>query len=260
MSDTLFHMWGRFRKNIIDSHTFYVEQAQKKLLSQFQNVEEEADKFGDEWLKNTSHLFDPERHDPGDFYEQAYEESINFYEMLDDMHSRTLLSIVAGMFHEWEKQLRSWTLKEVSNWQNGEEVKKAICKTNFKSIIDLFESLGWPIQTKSYYASLNKCRLVVNAFKHGEGDALAEIRKSYPELLVGLENDNLDFIEYSDHTDLKIEITHIDEFSNAITAFWEDVPEYIINQGEYENIPKWFEKAYKKDANNSNSNTEKAAS
>mgnify|MGYP000451076206 CR=1 FL=1 len=260
MGDTLFHMWGPFRKNIIDSHTFYVEQAQQRLLSQFQNVEQEADKYGAEWLENTSHLFDPERDDPGDFYQQAYEESISFYEMLDNMRNRTRLSVVAGMFHEWEKQLRSWTLKEITNWQNGEEVKKAVWKANFKDIIDLFENLGWPITTKKYYASLNKCRLVVNAFKHGNGDALEEIRRSYPELLVGLESDNLAYIEYSDHTDLKIETTHIDEFSTAITAFWKDVPEYIINKGEYENIPKWFEKAYKKDANNTHSETRKAAS
>ena len=79
--DTLFHMWNRFREKLIAEHNFYMEQAKKRLLSQFENLEEESDRYSEEWLAKTSHHFDPDRHDPGDFYEQAYEEGIEFYQM-----------------------------------------------------------------------------------------------------------------------------------------------------------------------------------
>ena len=85
MTDTLFHMWGRFRQSLIDGHNFYLEQAQKRLLSQFNNIEDEAEKYAEEWLEKVGSHFDPDRHDPSDFYEQAHEESIAFYQMLDDL-------------------------------------------------------------------------------------------------------------------------------------------------------------------------------
>lgn len=247
MSHTLFHMWGRYREQIIKNHNFYVEQAKVRLLSQFDEIEKEADEHGERWLESTNHLFDPERHDPGDFYEQAYEESISHYQMLDDMRNRTRLSVVAGMFHEWDKQLRGWVSKEISHWNRGDELKNRIWAVNFNDLIDLFEDLGWSIKSRGYYSILNKYRLVVNAYKHGNGAALNEIKASYPEFFVGLSGDDFGCLEYMDYADLIIEDKHIHEFSEAVIDFWKGVPEYIQNKSEYENLPKWFEKAYSKD-------------
>ncbi len=53
----------------------------------------------------------------------------------------------------------------------------------FEGLIDLFEGVGWQIRSKDYYVPLNRCRLVVNAYKHGDGVALEEIKKDHPEFL-----------------------------------------------------------------------------
>ena len=108
-----FQMWGPFRKQLVKAHTFYVEQAKKRLLTRFENIEEEAQAEMDTWLQETSHLFDPERHDPSDFYEQANDVGIEFYELLTEMRDRTRLSVIAGMYHEWDKQLRDWLWREI---------------------------------------------------------------------------------------------------------------------------------------------------
>lgn len=252
MTDTLFHMWSRFREKLIAEHEFYMEQAQKRLLSQFENLEEEAHKYANEWLDQVSHHFDPERHDPSDFYEQAYEEGIKFHLMLSAMHNRTRLSVTAGIFHEWEKQLRSWILKEISHWYRGQHLKGALCKASLPELVEFLEAFGWPIQTKNYYRSLDRCRLVVNVYKHGNGDALEDIKKLYPEFFGVIEGDNDDFSDYADHSDLIIEHAHIIEFSDAIVEFWKDVPEYIANQKTSFDVPKRFQKAYQKDIENQN--------
>ncbi len=210
------------------------------MLSQFQNIGEESEKYADEWLNKAGQYFDPDRHDSGDFEEQAYFESIEFYQMLEDMLNRTRLSIVAGIFHEWEKQLKTWIVQESRHWpwHCGDETKKAIWKANFGDVTALFESIGWLIRDKSYCNSLNKCRLVVNAYKHGSGSALEEIKADYPEFLP--------CFYYVDHTHLKVDETHITEFSDSIIAFWNDVPEYIWPQDNL-NIPNWLKKALTKD-------------
>jgi len=179
----LFQMWGPFRQSLIDSHLFYVEQARKRLLSQFNDIEREADRAAEEWLEQHSHRFDPDRHDPGAFYEAANDAGIEFYQLLCDMRDRTRLSVVAGIFHEWDKQLRDWLVREVRHWHRGDAVVSKIWTVDFGKIADLLESLGWNIRGEEYFNKLDACRLVVNVYKHGEGKSLADLKKNYPEYL-----------------------------------------------------------------------------
>lgn len=250
MTYALFHMWQPFRLQLIEGHKFYIEQAQKRLLSQFHNIDEEANQYGEEWLNKAGKYFDPERHDPADFYEQANDEGIGFALMLVEMHNRTCLSVVAGFYHEWEKQLKSWMLKEIQHWHSGDEVKEVIWRANFGQIVDFFEAFEWRIQSKDYYKCLDRCRLVTNAYKHGDGNSFNDIKSMHPEFVSTFTTAEPLHLEYADHTDLQINDSHISEFSSAIIDFWKDVPEYIY-QKESQNVPNWFGKAYEKDQSNS---------
>ena len=162
----LFQMWGPYRKSLIASHEFYVTQANKRLLAQFEDIEAEAEKASDEWLNDNSHRFDLDRHDPGDFYEQAGDVGIQFYQMLSDMNDSTRLSVVAGMYHEWDKQLRDWMIREIMHWHRGDNVESKVWGVDFGKIAELFASLGWDIHAHGYFKYLDACRLVVNVYKH----------------------------------------------------------------------------------------------
>ena len=254
MTKHLFNIWEPFRQNLIARHQFYIEQATKRLLSQFPNIEQEATEYEEKYLEKISQHFDPDKHDEGDLYEEVENEGMEFYEMLEDMLSRTRLSVIAGMYHEWEKQLKDWMTGEIIKWHTGQEVKKAVWKVNFPNTIDFLEACGWSIRTKDYYQSLDRCRLVVNVYKHGDGDSLDDIKEQYPEFIESSGNDEYRPLElkYSDFTNLVIKEEHIEEFSNAIIAFWKDVPTNIFVEDSII-FPKWFEKARKKDCEEANS-------
>lgn len=247
--DVLFQMWEPFRQSLIAGHLFYVEQARKRLLSQFDDIDAEADRAAADWLQNNSHRFDPDRHDPGDFEERAYEEAIEFHGLMTDLRVQTQLSVVAGMFHEWEKQLRNWLVREIQHWHRGDKVKQAVWKTNLGNIFNLLEGLGWNVRSTTYFPILDACRLVVNVYKHGEGDSLVELKQKYPEYLddplrhvgeLSLDADHLD------HTHLKVTDAQIQAFSDAIVSFWSGVPENIFYE-EKNTIPDWFERAMNQD-------------
>lgn len=153
------------------------------MLSQFDNMEEEADKAAEEWLEQSGDQFDPDRHDPGDFYEAANDVGIEFYQLLSDMRDQTRLSVIAGMFHEWEKQLRDWLVREILHWHRGESVVAKVWSADFCKIADLLESFGWKIRSTDYLKTLDACRLVVNVYKHGVGPSLKDLKQSYPEYL-----------------------------------------------------------------------------
>ena len=250
MSDfTLFQMWEPFRRSLIKGHLFYVEQARKRLLSQFEDIEADADRAAEEWLEQNGQHFDPDRHDPGDFYEAANDVGIEFYGLLSGMRAQTRLSVVAGMFHEWKKQLRDWIAREIQHWHHGENATQKVWSADFHQIADLLESLGYKILSADYFRTLDACRLVVNVYKHGEGKSLADLKQNYPEYLDDPfkgAGGAFSGTEYRDHTHLKVSDEQFQAFSDAIVAFWHDVPENVF-ASQTTAVPDWFEKAIVKD-------------
>lgn len=243
-----FIMWEPFRESLIAGHKFYVEQAFGRLLSQFNNIESEANKAAEDWLDQRGAYYDPDRHDPSDFYEAANDAGIEFYQLLSDMRDRTQLSVVAGMYHEWDKQFRKWLIDEMQHWHRGEHVTTKMWSVDIGKIFDLLASFEWDIRSKEYFQKLDACRLVVNVFKHGEGSSLDELKEKYPAYLSNPLKDlgDYDDMEWLDHTNLSVSNEQIQQFSEAIIDFWNDVPLEILNSS-VASIPDWFEKALLKD-------------
>ncbi len=90
--------------------------------------------YSDKWLKDNSGRFDPDQHCPSDFYEEAYNVMNEWHRLLSDMQDRTRLSIVAGMYHEWDKNFREWIVSEVKHWHGSDEMKAKIWKVNIGDI------------------------------------------------------------------------------------------------------------------------------
>ena len=244
-----FQMWEPFRQNLMAEHRFYVEQAQKRLLSQFNNMEAEADKAAEEHLGKMAAHFNPDVHDPSDFNEAAYDKGIEFYQLLSEMLENTRLSVIAGMFHQWDKNLRDWIVSEIRHWHHGENVTRSIWKADFPAIVDFLVSVGFNVRKTTCYEHLNAMRLVVNVFKHGDGSSFDELNESFPnffpDLLSGDGEHQFPF-SVADHTDMKVSDGHLKEFSEAILDFWKAVPTDIY-LGEELDAPKWFQKAFSKD-------------
>lgn len=245
----LFQMWGPFRQSLIKGHSFYVEQARKRLLSQFDGIEADADRAAEEWLLQSGQHFDPDRHDPGDFYERANDVGIEFYGLLSNMREQTRLSLVAGMFHEWDKQLRDWLVREIHHWHRGDNATLKVWSADFGQIADLLESFGWKLRAADYFRALDACRLVVNVYKHGEGKSLDDLKNGFPEYLDDPFKDiggTLPDTKSLDHAHLKVSEDQFQAFSDAILAFWRDVPENVFDS-QVTDVPDWFGKAILKD-------------
>lgn len=248
----MFQMWQPFREMLIAQHKFYVDQAHKRLLSQFEDMEAEADKAAEDWLERNSARFDPDRDDPASFYERAQDESINFYTLLSDMRDQTRLSTVAGMYHEWDKQLRDWIVREMNHWYQGESAPSSIWSADFDGMTELLTCFGWSLKNTEFYPLLDACRLVVNVYKHGEGKSLSLLKDRYPEYLKNpfeAVSGGWSEVSHRDHTSLVVSEEQILGFSDAIVAFWQFVPENTFNT-QIGDAPKWLEKAMKKDERN----------
>jgi hypothetical protein len=251
MSTVGFHMWEPFRQQLMAEHRFYVEQAKKRLLTRFDNIEAEATQARDDCLNDMSEFFNPDIHDPSDFYDASFNKGFEFYELLTEMRDNTRLSVVAGMFHQWDKKLRDWLVREVMHWHRGDNLTGAIWKANFEDVMGFLGAFGFDCHNSLYFQQLDAMRLVVNVFKHGDGDSFKALKSSFPEFLgEALEAERL--FGFADYTDLRVTDEQVARFSEAILDFWGAIPNQIFLPDEAD-LPKIFEKALSKDINEANS-------
>lgn len=87
----------------LEPHEFYVSEARRRLLSQFGDLEQEAEKREQQFLETTAEYFDQDNDDPMAAYEQAYHEGIYYVRSLLEMQNTVLLALTAGMYHQFDK-------------------------------------------------------------------------------------------------------------------------------------------------------------
>lgn len=86
----LIQMWNPYREILIQQHRFYVNEASTRLMSQFDNINADADKAAEAWLERRGERFDPDRDDEGAIYEEAESVAIQFYRQLDERANQAL--------------------------------------------------------------------------------------------------------------------------------------------------------------------------
>jgi hypothetical protein len=190
--------------------------------------------------------FDPNRHDPDAAYEQAYEESISFYGSLVGLRDNTRLSIIAGMFHEWEKQLRDWLGRELGHHGAGKHAHEAVWRESIDGLLEVFELCQWPVRTQPFFRDLLICQLVTNVYKHGNGPSYIALSEMAPDLAGKTAELPSFFVSALDHTSLTVADADLARFAGGISAFWRDVPENIF-VSQISKLPKWLERALRQD-------------
>lgn len=230
----------------ISEHRFYLEQAKSRLLSQFANIEEEAERAEAEHWGRSGQSFDPDWHDPGDLAEAARDHGVEFYQLLSEMHDRTRLSVVAGMYHHWDKTFRRFLVREF-RWPGlviGDHSRRALWRLDSAKLEHLMLAVGLDVRQFTCYPRMEAMRLVVNVFKHGEGRSLDDLGKLYPEFL---RESSYRWNVYDD-ADLEVTDKHVAGFAAAIESFWREMPSTVTFDGDAAlDVPDEFEKAWNKD-------------
>jgi hypothetical protein len=221
------YLWSDWRRHLIKRHDFYVSQVKSRLLSQFDDIEGEADRFGEAEYERIGQLPGSEDFDRADAADVATGNSQEFYALLSDLKDQTILGAVAGMYHQWDKDLRDFLEKELRHYLDQPTLKKVTWLANVEDVLDVLRQFGWDCVPLPFYKDIDACRLVVNVFKHGKGNSLDNLSQKYPQYLAG----GLPTYEFMkshlDHEALTVTTADLDKFSDSIKAFWTDFPERL---------------------------------
>jgi hypothetical protein len=217
---------------IVKEHDFYVIQINHRVVAQFQDMEGDADRYAQaeyERLGSRSSWGDD---DMGSVAEHAQDNAIEYYRLLVDLKHSVILGALAGLYHQWEKQLRDFLQMELRHTMNPAEAEKNAWSRDIAKIFDSLRCLGWDVRAEPFFPLIDACRLVVNVYKHGKGNSLAELNSKYPEYL----RDPLSgLIETERSSDVHHEWLSVDEdqfaiLSGGLRAFWERFPERLQSQ------------------------------
>ena len=199
------------RDLLLASHDFYIEQVKARVLSNFDNIEKEADRLANEVYER----FGPET---------AHDSGLEFYILLRNMKTQTSLGAIASLYHQWEKDFRGFMERQISGYDDQDRI------SGIKTLYDTLEQFGWPIRQAQCFHSLNSCRLIVNVYKHGKGSSLDELFENYPQYLKGPFNDIAEacLLTTPRHEDLAVTDEEFDQIAEGIRQFWVDFPERLF--------------------------------
>lgn len=228
------------KRYILERYRFYLQEARKRIFPPFADVDSAMQNYSDEWSRRAGERFNPDTDDEGDLAYQAWEKSLTYGLLLDEMANNVRLAVIAGLHHRWEKDLRDWMVRELRHIVSSPALAETIQKQSVTGMIRLLDALGVPLMTQPWWPQLQTYNRIVNVFKHGSGHSLTALKRDSPEYF-GIRNHpvkrDMDFVS---HDDLYITETQFDGLAATVTAFWNAFPERITEDMAKAPIPGWF--------------------
>lgn len=250
----VFQMTPAQRQALIEEHQFYVDQARKRLFSQFETIDADAYEAADAWLEKMGGRSHPDGDDADDFYNAAHEVAERFAGQLHEMRGQIRMAIVAGMFHLWEKNFRRWLIGQVSSvFGLGENLDKAIRNISIDDLVLIIKNNSENSAYIIFENEIYNISLIVNVYKHGSGESSSRLLIKTPSyIILNIENmfSNVKNVgsQYTLTSYLNIDISDevFENLSCSFINFWNAIPEnFWLSQ--WEKGPNWLEKAIAKD-------------
>jgi hypothetical protein len=218
-----------WRRHLVKRHDFFVEQMRIRMLSRFDNIEAEAEEYAEAEYERigSSPASEYDQWDMASVAETASENTQEYYSMLDDLRKQAILSAVAGMYHQWEKELRKFLELEMRHYFTTDAVRKHAWVKDIGNIFVILKEFGWDCTSLSLFGKIDACRLVVNVYKHGKGQSLDDLSRKYPQYLDNPMRQFKLFEGYLDYEHLSVSDAQVTEFAAALRDFWTAFPELL---------------------------------
>jgi hypothetical protein len=209
------HMWHGTRSRFLGRHDFYVEQIKERVFPPFRDIEAQAQAYGEEAYKSLC--------------SGTYDENVDAADLAEsDLKKQVLLGGLAGLYHQWDKDLRDFLEHELRHDLKADAAVKHSWHPDIGGIFDALKDFGWDCTAEPFYQKIDACRLIVNAYKHGKGKSLNDLAKRFPEYLPDpIPQTSPLFMgnEFLDPERLDVSEAQFEKLAAALRQFWERFPE-----------------------------------
>src|SRR5579864_864240 len=225
------YMYSGNRRVYLERHDFYVGQVRTRVLAQFRDIEAEAERHSETIYNELAEAPGGEDSDLSEIADYALESGHERYELLHDLRDQMVFSAVAGMYHQWDKDLRDFVEHELRH--DLVNADKIAWDQKSSAMFDLLKEFGWDCRARPFYPTIDACRLVVNVYKHGQGSSLKILASTYPEYLknpivLGTEDRAFADGDDLDYQWLAVSEAQFERFGEAMCSFWQEFPERLF--------------------------------
>jgi hypothetical protein len=156
------------------------------------------------------------------------------FDSLTNLKRQVYLGALAGLYYQWECDLRSFLDNEFHFDESDQaSIDKRVWKPEIEQIFKILERCGWDYRSRTFFAPLNTCRLVVNTYKHGRGKSMDELIALRPDLfhhpLAEMKID-VGQDDHFDHEWLEISEADVRAFASAMEEFWREFPTVMTSE------------------------------
>ena len=226
-------MWKGIKQRILQRHDFYVRQVREKVFVQFKDIESEAEAYTDKEYERIGSM--PAASDDIDMSvvaEWANDRGQEYYGLLSDLKKQMVLGALAGIYHQWDKDLREFIERELAHNYEKNHVLKIAWDPNIGNVFDILSQFGWDVRADDWFADIEACRLIVSAYKHGKGRSLDELAKLYPAYLKNVLNEFGSIFATANrspgHDWLEVSDEQFESLAAALRMFWVEFPERLF--------------------------------
>jgi hypothetical protein len=168
--------WAYYiRRVFIPGLQFYQRVVTEKFLPSLseESIGSEADRVQEEVLELLKRSVEPEESDPSHYDKMAFDEGLEFYQLMHDTRQGLINSFTAGLYHLFEQQICE--LYRLIAWD-----KQAVL--NGEKAIKNLQMLGLNARDFPEWTSLEEVRLLANCIKHAEGSSCKLLAERRPDL------------------------------------------------------------------------------
>ncbi len=217
---------------IFEAHDFYVAQINDRVVVQFQDMEGDADRYAQAEYERLGSRPSWGDDDMGSVAEHAHDNAVEYYRLLGDLKQSVILGALAGLYYQWEKQIRDFIQMELRHTMNMIDAEKFAWSRDIARIFDFLQEVGWDVRAEPFFSLVDACRLVVNVYKHGKGKSLNELDLKYPmylrDPLAGLIE--LERSSEVHHEWLSVSEEQFAKMAGGLRAFWEQFSERLKSE------------------------------
>lgn len=227
---TVIYLNSMTRDLFLRKHAFFVKEVKARVLSQFVDVEREAEEFmNQEYLRLGSRVGSGDV-DMSHIADAASGNAEEFYALLYTMKMQLSLASLAALYHQWDKEFRDFMERELARGYDTKKIYELCWHPNIGHLFDVLKQLGWDVRNESFYRKMDACRLVVNVYKHGKGNSLDQLTAKYPIYLKTPFSDMPEapeFLKIPRYDDLKLSAEEFEDIADAFNSFWMAFPERL---------------------------------
>ena len=225
--------WGpALRSSFIPEIEWFVRMFLERVLTAFDNIEAEADAAADEAWEGYMQQPSDGSEDPGDYAEIAIEAGIERYTRLSNVRQALLNMSAVSLWHLVEQQILFFHKRQVLSIHEENESTLH----NRRTFIERMKAAGIDVEGLSSWSKLNELRVIANAVKHGEGNALNQAALLRPDILIHptMRDEPPMFQSAKPHADrpaggedIYVTAADIKKYAEAAIEFWNKIADEI---------------------------------